>query len=378
MDVLRIAFLVPHDFRYSNWSIEDYITKYHYSKKYAAELASRGHEVTVHLLHQDISNDIELELKDYRIFFHPSSFYFPPKLRFGNAHNLRIYKYVLRDEPDIVHVHYYYAWSTPYVIALLKRHRLKIVLQHHGECDLLKEFRVLFSPLYALADLYLIGYRHELLYVRKLLARKIVYFPNVGVDPEVFKPVEMKSDRPLIVYAGRMIRERRGKRPDLIIYTLKVLTRFRKDFKAYLIGDGPERSLLEQLVNRLNLSRFVTFTGHIDQNKLVKYLSKAWILFHPVPFHSLDLFWDGIVKEAYACETPVLALSKLGKVKQYRYGILLPYSPASLAKYLNRLLSNPDELFNMGKSARKYVIKYCSWSRIISKLEKIYEKLAKN
>lgn len=72
-----------------------------------------------------------------------------------------------------------------------------------------------------------------------------------------------------IVTVGRLCHQ---KGMDIMINNLKDLTKYRKDFHLYIIGDGPLKEKLQMQVARLNMKNYVTFLG--NQKNPFKYLKE--------------------------------------------------------------------------------------------------------
>ncbi|WP_457742283.1 glycosyltransferase, partial [Thermococcus sp.] len=87
------------------------------------------------------------------------------------------------------------------------------------------------------------------------LRKPISLVPN-GVDVEMIhsvKPLPLKSD---FLFVGRLIPE---KGVDFLLRSLALLKRRFPDFRAIIVGDGPERRKLERLARELGISDNITF-----------------------------------------------------------------------------------------------------------------------
>ncbi len=62
---------------------------------------------------------------------------------------------------------------------------------------------------------------------------------------------------------------------DRIILSLKKISYKDKNFKLFIVGDGPERQNLETLVKKLKLDSQVVFTGQLKEVELNKYYKKS-------------------------------------------------------------------------------------------------------
>ena len=195
---MKILFMLLHDFRFSNWSIETFLTRYHFAKAYAKYIGRRGHEVCLVTFHQDIIKPKVYFYDCYTLHVLPSRLFIPPFLRFGNEHSLYLPQYIknLGKNADIIHIHNYWVWSFPYVTLLVKHFakNSKLVVQYHGETDPSKIIRaIILRKIYSYPDLYLVARESEITFLRKYLLRgplgnKVIKFPNVGVNHNIFKP----------------------------------------------------------------------------------------------------------------------------------------------------------------------------------------------
>lgn len=77
-----------------------------------------------------------------------------------------------------------------------------------------------------------------------------------------------------IVTVGRLCHQ---KGIDIMLNNIKCIIDKRKDMHLYIIGDGPEKENLEDLVKKLKIKEYVTFLG--NQNNPFKYLKEMDIFY---------------------------------------------------------------------------------------------------
>lgn len=120
-----------------------------------------------------------------------------------------------------------------------------------------------------------------------------------------FKTAICPNGEKLVVHTSNF---RKVKRIDDVI---KVFAKIRKhiDAKLLLVGEGPERNPMEELVKELNLSADVRFLGEIDVIEEV--LSVADLFVMPSETESFGL----AALEAMACEVPVISSNAGGLVE---------------------------------------------------------------
>ena len=81
--------------------------------------------------------------------------------------------------------------------------------------------------------------------------------------------IEIDNKKMNIVTVGRLCHQ---KGIDLMLNNIKELTKYRKDFHLYIIGDGPQKEELIDLTKNLDLKDYVSFLG--NQKNPFKYLTK--------------------------------------------------------------------------------------------------------
>lgn len=80
---------------------------------------------------------------------------------------------------------------------------------------------------------------------------------------------QVDSSKYNLVSVGRLCYQ---KGFDILIYKINELIKYRKDVHLYIIGDGPERNILNNIVKKNKLSDFVTFLG--NQKNPFNYMSQ--------------------------------------------------------------------------------------------------------
>ena len=81
--------------------------------------------------------------------------------------------------------------------------------------------------------------------------------------------LEVDSKKINIVSMGRLCSQ---KGFDLLLYNIKELLKYRKDFHLYIIGDGKLKNNIEKLILKLKINNYVTLLG--NQKNPFKYMKK--------------------------------------------------------------------------------------------------------
>jgi teichuronic acid biosynthesis glycosyltransferase TuaC len=123
-----------------------------------------------------------------------------------------------------------------------------------------------------------------------------------GVDLAVFRPCDRDAarralgfTRPTLLVVGNLVPK---KRHLLVVEALAQL----EGVDLAIVGDGPERPLIEALARKLGVSDRVRFLGRQPQESLPRIYSAADLLVHP----SLREGWPNVLLESMACGTAVV------------------------------------------------------------------------
>lgn len=164
---------------------------------------------------------------------------------------------------------------------------------------------------------------------------------RVAVDLTEFRPqraMRTNSAPPLIFSIGRLVPK---KGFIHLIRACAILAQHKKDFRCWIVGDGPERATLQAAIVEANLQDRVNLLG--AQADVRKFLRQADIYVQPsVVDNSGDR--DGIpttLMEAMAMQVPVIATDVAGipeLIQHERHGLMAPPAdPAALAHAILRL-----------------------------------------
>jgi len=156
---------------------------------------------------------------------------------------------------------------------------------------------------------------------------------------------------------------------------IEVFDRIQKKVPARLLlmGDGPERSRAEWLVNQKGLRKKVEFLGKVD--RVYEKLSIADLMLVPSEMESFGL----AALEGMACEVPAVATAVGGVpevIEHGRSGFLAEVGDVeTMARCAIDILSDEARLREMGIAARwEAQTRFCS-SSIIPEYEKFYERV---
>jgi glycosyltransferase involved in cell wall biosynthesis len=166
----------------------------------------------------------------------------------------------------------------------------------------------------------------------------------VGVD-EFFTPGESKTLHPSIVAVGR---QAPVKRFIELLEQVKIVRRRIPEATLTLIGDGPDRGLIEQWIKREDAHDWVTLTGRISREELRSYYRRSWLMTSA----SLAEGWGLVLTEAAGCGTPAVATDIGGhrcSVIHGETGLLTSIN--ELGQVMTEVLENRELRERLGRQA---------------------------
>lgn len=145
-----------------------------------------------------------------------------------------------------------------------------------------------------------------------------------------------------------------------------------RSLELNLVGDGPERSELEQLVETKELSNHVHLKGSVNQDEIQSFYSSADIF-------ALPSFAEGIpvvLMEAMAREIPCVATRINGIPELIRDGVdgllVSPADVQGLVSALERLMDEPELRLALGKAGRVRVQQEYELSQSTDRLASVF------
>src|SRR5215469_16248687 len=207
-----------------------------------------------------------------------------------------------------------------------------------------------------------------------------------GVDPDRFSPgaggarirreLGIVPERPVVVCVSRMV-PRKGQ-DNLIRAWPAVRAAAAGDPVLLLVGDGPDRSRLDQLVSEARVAGSVIFTGPVSWDDLPAYYDAGNIFAMPCRTRrgGLDVEGLGIVYlEASATGLPVIGGDSGGApdaILDGETGYVVPgTSTDALAKRLIELLGDPAGAAAMGEKGKAWIDREWTWDLVAQRLEHI-------
>src|SRR5438132_1903510 len=176
---------------------------------------------------------------------------------------------------------------------------------------------------------------------------------------------------PLIIFQGRLVTT---KGLPVLLKAASLLRSENRVFELMVIGDGPERSAIEELAKKLQLSSCVRFVGRIVAADLDSELAKASIVV--VPSLGGEVF-GLVLAENMSRGLPVVA-SDIGCFVEVLGDAGLTFrvgDSKDLARQIARLLGDPALASALGGRARGRIIERYSRLHMIEAHAQLYRRL---
>ena len=194
-----------------------------------------------------------------------------------------------------------------------------------------------------------------------------------GIDVDHFSPSDASAlrqslglaDKKVIVSVGRLV-HRKGQ--DHLIESMPEILEVVPNAHLLLVGQGPYRDYLQQLVTKNALEDSVTFIGRIQYADLPQYICVGDIFAMPSRSRLMGLEVEGlgiVYLEASACGLPVLAGNSGGApdaVLHNETGLVVDGTDnKQIAAAAIELLTKEDSARKMGEVGRQWIIDKWRW-----------------
>lgn len=185
--------------------------------------------------------------------------------------------------------------------------------------------------------------------------------------------------RKVILTVGNLV-ERKGH--DMVLRCLPIVLEEVPNAVYLIIGDGKQRQSLMELVEKLDLSDYVIFTGRVPDKELLQYYNICDVFIMPSREIDGDIEGFGIVYlEANACSKPVIGGKSGGvydAVQDGVSGILVdPLDVDEISQALITLLTDDQLAKKLGQQGRKRVEEEFRNLAMAEKLTQIFKNLLK-
>jgi glycosyltransferase involved in cell wall biosynthesis len=212
--------------------------------------------------------------------------------------------------------------------------------------------------------------------VQRVDVRKVEHIPY-GFDLAKYVPTSdgpsrirqalAPNDETLIGCFGRLHRE---KGQIYLLRAVKALLPTHPRLRVVLVGEGPDRSMLEDAIRRLSLAHCAVLAGW--RRDVVDFISAVDIVIQP----SIEETFSQAMVEALALAKPLIMTDVSGArdiIHDGETGLVVPPQDAvALTQSLRSLLDAPQWGRRLGEAGREYVRQQLDIRRIVRRYEECY------
>ena len=199
---------------------------------------------------------------------------------------------------------------------------------------------------------------------------KPIYIINPSISPCISSnnsPSELQ-----FVFVGRLVFY---KNLETVIKAIAIVKQLYPDVKLKIIGDGPNRNNLVNLVNHLAIQDNVEFYGYAPEQTKFEMISSSIAMVFP----SLCEGFGIVILESFSCSRPVLVsnVRPLPEIIEHeKDGFILEARDEQMwADAMSSLISNPNLALKMGLEGKKKLqIRYTE-EEMIAKVESMYKEV---
>jgi teichuronic acid biosynthesis glycosyltransferase TuaC len=282
---------------------------------------------------------------------------------------------------DIIHAHHAYpcGYAAAFIIKILKL-KIPLIITVHG-MDTAKH--IVYSSDLKNKTIWAMNAAAKVIAVSEKLREEMI-FSGVnkektvvianGINYADFKiksnsSVLKKSNNNIVVSVSNLIK---SKGVDINLRAMKLLLDKGINIFYHIIGDGPERSALENLSKELQIGTYVSFYGRLERNEVFKQVNNCDIF-------SLPSWSEGfgvVYIEAMMLGKPAIGCIGQGidgTIQHGENGFLVKPSENELAEVWEMLIDDKDLRLSIGSNAKKTILNNYLWNGICKKIVHVYK-----
>ncbi len=220
----------------------------------------------------------------------------------------------------------------------------------------------------------LAGFKHTIEDLPLELHHKVINFPEVGIDPELFNNASEKEykTKKKILFASRLVPY---KLPDVVVDAF-ISSSLLQQHELIIVGDGPLRAEMEQKVKENDLQDVIKFVGWKTQTEVSEYMKKSDIFAYP----TIRELGAGALVEAMACKlAPVVVdYGASAELVDSNRGIKLKMEnkqqiTLQMQMELESLVNDPERLKKLSINAYNHAMSFYAWKAKAKKTIQVYE-----
>ena len=202
--------------------------------------------------------------------------------------------------------------------------------------------------------------------IKRNLQNRAIKRKELGIDDDVL----------IILYAARLTEQ---KQPKVLVQTIYKLQQNFTNFHFIIIGDGPDRHIIESAINDKRLVSKVTYLKGQPHYVVMEYMDASDVFFLPSLYEGIALtFFEAMAKNLAIVGADVGGQSEL---ILNDCGVLVSQQNPEMDSnnYYNeieKLLSNPGLVKEMGENARKRVVDYFDLELMVKQVDECFKNIS--
>lgn len=340
------------------------------------ELDSNGH--TVEVITSNIGLSDHKNVDRFKVHYLESKEILNTPIIFGLHNQLKKSKI-----PSIFHLHVAQALLPEITAWVAKKKSIPLVSHIHLDVGSTTGFGSLILPIYKKVFLSKVlqsshkvivqteDYKKLISTKYKIPDEKLIVIPNgIHLSKERQDPSVEIAGSPKILFVGRLVSQ---KRADLFLRSIAELKKTHSDIKAFIVGDGPDRSKLESLAKELYIQDDIIFCGSLSKKEVGEFYLSCHCLVQTSERESFST----VLLEALNMGCPIVATNVIGTknfLQDQENGLLVSSSANDIAKAIAIILKDKKLRKKIVLNGFRSVEQY-SWKIVTKKIEKLYSEL---
>lgn len=204
--------------------------------------------------------------------------------------------------------------------------------------------------------------------IHDLKITKNIYVAPNGIDLQLIRKIKPAKERSDVIFAGRLLSH---KNVDVLVKSLTLVKKNFPQIKALIIGEGPEKYNIDNLIKKLRLQSNIKLLGFLkEQNDLYAMMKASKIFAFPSTREGFGI----AALEANACNIPVITTNGKDNATKYlisngENGYVTQLTPEKIAEKIQNILilrttKNNNNQFNQ--------VKNYDWNQISKTIERLY------
>ncbi|MDB4603789.1 glycosyltransferase family 4 protein [bacterium] len=281
---------------------------------------------------------------------------------------------IQKQDYDIIHIHHTVSSILVILISLLWKPRAKIVFTVHNDYKYYKWYqKIVFKVVLNSADFIICNSNNTKKSIQKIVNGENISVIYNGVNlKNIPRPPEATSNSIKLLFAGRLVPQ---KNIFLLLRAIEKLIKEGHRFKFFLVGDGPQRTEVEEFITKSGIENQVEIFGKLKRAEVYDLMNLADVFIVPSVFEG---FCNAMV-EAMLCRCIIVA-SKVEPLPEVTGGsenavFFELNEPDQLFKNLKNILLDLQSYQDLNRKSEQYARSRYSLDRCANRHSELYKKL---